>query len=144
MEGNTKAVLVERLEGAMALTQDFYAQLAAAHYPVKMPHGSSNTLGEQAWCIIGARESHIRAWTKGAWDGFSCSLEDPWDKEAVLGKLKATAKEALRVLEEQPPRDTHLVLGLLEHEVQHHGQLIRFAYGLGLSFPASWKRRYTV
>jgi len=34
--------------------------------------------------------------------------------------------------------------GLLEHEVQHHGQLIRFVYGNGLTFPDSWHERYTV
>jgi hypothetical protein len=33
---------------------------------------------------------------------------------------------------------------LLEHEIQHHGQLIRFVYGNRLSFPESWNQRYTV
>lgn len=33
---------------------------------------------------------------------------------------------------------------LLEHEIQHHGQLIRFVYGNGLTFPESWHTRYTV
>ena len=32
----------------------------------------------------------------------------------------------------------------LEHEVQHHGQLIRFVYGNALTFPESWHDRYTV
>ena len=39
---------------------------------------------------------------------------------------------------------TKLRFALLEHEVQHHGQLIRFVYGNKLSFPESWNKRYTV
>jgi hypothetical protein len=37
-----------------------------------------------------------------------------------------------------------LAFGLLEHEVQHHGQLFRFIYANGLTFPDSWNKRYTV
>jgi uncharacterized damage-inducible protein DinB len=33
---------------------------------------------------------------------------------------------------------------LLEHEVQHHGQLIRYLYGLGIERPESWKQRYAL
>jgi len=33
---------------------------------------------------------------------------------------------------------------LLEHEAQHHGQLIRYLYGLRLPIPASWKSRYAL
>jgi hypothetical protein len=35
-------------------------------------------------------------------------------------------------------------MDLLEHELQHHGQLIRYVYGNKLEFPESWKKRYTV
>jgi hypothetical protein len=37
-----------------------------------------------------------------------------------------------------------LVLDLLEHEAAHHGQLIRYLYGLKLPIPAGWKRRYAL
>ena len=37
-----------------------------------------------------------------------------------------------------------LAFELLEHEVQHHGQLIRYVYATGLTFPVSWHDRYTV
>jgi len=37
-----------------------------------------------------------------------------------------------------------LAFDLLEHAVQHHGQLIRFVYGNRLTFPDSWNQRYTV
>ena len=31
-------------------------------------------------------------------------------------------------------------LDLLEHEAAHHGQLIRYLYGLDLPIPETWKR----
>ncbi|WP_246939451.1 hypothetical protein [Bacillus pinisoli] len=40
--------------------------------------------------------------------------------------------------------NTNLLIDLLEHEVQHHGQLIRYAYANKLEFPKSWGIRYTV
>ena len=36
------------------------------------------------------------------------------------------------------------LFALLEHEVQHHGQLIRYCYGNKIAFPQSWHDRYTV
>jgi hypothetical protein len=36
------------------------------------------------------------------------------------------------------------VLDLLEHEAQHHGQLIRYLYALKLAIPDSWKARYAL
>lgn len=39
---------------------------------------------------------------------------------------------------------TGLLMSLLEHEVQHHGQLIRYLYGNRLAIPQSWKARYTL
>jgi spore coat protein CotF len=37
-----------------------------------------------------------------------------------------------------------LFMDLLEHEIQHHGQLIRYIYGNKLTFPNGWKQRYNV
>jgi hypothetical protein len=35
-----------------------------------------------------------------------------------------------------------LLLGLLEHESAHQGQLIRYLYGLRFAIPESWRARY--
>ncbi|WP_261177856.1 hypothetical protein [Anaerobacillus sp. CMMVII] len=40
--------------------------------------------------------------------------------------------------------NSNLLIDLLEHEVQHHGQLIRYAYANKIDFPKSWNFRYTV
>jgi hypothetical protein len=37
-----------------------------------------------------------------------------------------------------------MIIDLLLHEAQHHGQLIRYIYGLGLDFPESWRRRWSL
>lgn len=39
---------------------------------------------------------------------------------------------------------TEFLHELLEHEIMHHGQLIRYMYGNKLGFPKSWSDRYTV
>lgn len=63
----------------------------------------------------------------------------------MLAALEAT-RECLDAIEfaSLGEAQVELAFGLLEHEVQHHGQLIRFVYGNGLAFPASWRERYTV
>lgn len=33
---------------------------------------------------------------------------------------------------------------LLEHETQHHGQLIRYIYALDIPRPPSWRERYAL
>lgn len=52
----------------------------------------SNTIGEQFWCLIGARESYAKAIKENGWAGFSCSM--PYgstnDKHKVLEMLLKT------------------------------------------------------
>lgn len=64
---------------------------------------------------------------------------------AVLAALRSSA-DRLSGIAFEPLSDRQIELGfdLLEHEIQHHGQLIRYVYGNGLSFPGSWNKRYTV
>ncbi len=37
-----------------------------------------------------------------------------------------------------------LLVDLLEHETMHQGQLIRYVYGLGFSFPESLAKRWVL
>jgi hypothetical protein len=63
----------------------------------------------------------------------------------VLAALESSAAH-LRALDasQWDGARTDLAFLLLEHEVQHHGQLIRYVYANGLTFPGSWNERYTV
>ena len=107
----------------------------------------SNTIGAQLWCVVGARESYARAIRAGAWSGFTCSLDDPADAAKVAEALDASegaVRAALEVVDPANDIQTGLALDLLEHEAAHHGQLIRYLYGLGLTIPGSWKARYAL
>ncbi len=137
--------LKERLELAFKLTYDLFENLDEACLQLDLPKLQSNRIASQVWCIVGARESYTKAIQANCWQGFSCSLKSPGQKQSVLTALDAT-REKLHAIEFDGLTETQLdlALRLLEHEVQHHGQLIRYVYGNGLSFPLSWSERYTV
>jgi hypothetical protein len=81
----------------------------------------------------------------GGWQGFSCSLTTPRVKQSVLVALEATQKRMNEIgFSDLNDTQVELAFNLLEHEVQHHGQLVRFVYGNGLTFPDSWNKRYSV
>ena len=138
-------ILKAKLIQAFQLTHDLSVHLEEESLSLDLPNLPSNRISGQIWCIVGARESYIKAIEAGGWQGFSCSLTEPREKQSVLKVLETTQKhldelEFANLTEAQ----LELALLLLEHEVQHHGQLIRFVYGNGLSFPDSWNKRYTV
>ena len=138
-------MIVARVQRAFELTYDLFAFLAPASLVLRIPHAPSNTLGEQAWCIIGGRESFLAALKAGSWQGFRCSLEGCSSKPPILDKLRETALDLTEFCSLAPHNlSPDLLLDLLEHEVQHHGQLIRYVYANRLSFPPSWSQRYTV
>jgi len=138
--------VINRVLQAMELTFQFYHHISDESLTLRIHNTPSNTIGEQAWCIIGARESYLKALKKGSWDGFSCSLSDCTDKKLIISKLEKTAANLRVFLEDTDFRSLNLdvILNLLEHEVLHHGQLIRYSYSNKLGFPKSWNDRYTV
>ena len=138
-------ILKSRIERAFTLTRDLVDHLGEGALGLDLPNLPSNRIAGQLWCIVGARESYLRAIEAGGWQGFSCSLSAPRVKGSVMAALEMT-QARLAGLDFAELSDGQLVLAfdLLEHEVQHHGQLIRFIYANGLTFPASWNNRYTV
>jgi hypothetical protein len=97
--------------------------------------------------VVGARESYARAIAAGEWSGYSCSLSEPGDPAEVAAALDRSADAVTMVLaslRDHTAAQTGLLLDLLEHEAQHHGQLIRYLYALRLPIPASWKSRYAL
>ena len=138
-------ILKTKLDRSFRLTSDLVAHLDEESLGLDLPNLPSNRLAGQLWCIVGARESYSKAIEAGGWKGFSCSLTAPRIKQSVLSVLEAT-RERLAGMNFMGLSDQQVELAfeLLEHEVQHHGQLIRFVYGNGLTFPGSWNERYTV
>lgn len=129
------------------LYQDLVTLLDDAKLNSKLPNLPSNTIGLQLWCVVGARESYSKAITANEWAGFSCSLQKPHNKEDVLAALRSSELEVTKVLEDidnYSEEQNQLMMDLLEHECQHHGQLVRYIYALKLEVPESWKSRYAL
>ena len=138
--------IVTHLNKAFGLTRDLAVSLTQDDLKRGLPNLPSNSIAQQLWCVVGARESYLEAIVHEAWQGFGCSLSDPTSKVMVLACLEASAAKCLEYVDgrELSPLQAEFLLDLLEHEVQHHGQLIRYVYGNRLAFPESWAKRYTV
>jgi hypothetical protein len=138
-------MLKAELERSFSLTHDLFAHLDEASLQLDLPKLPSNRIASQVWCIVGARESYLAAIKAGGWKGFACSLKTPAVKQSILAALEATRSSLAEIdFADLSEAQLALAFALLEHEVQHHGQLIRYVYGNGLSFPGSWNQRYTV
>ena len=137
--------LKTKLDRSFKLTQDLVNHLDETSLTLDLPNLPSNRIASQLWCIAGARESYTKAIETGGWKGFSCSLTTPRVKQSVLAVLEATHKQMNGIdFTDLSSIQIELAFDLLEHEIQHHGQLIRFVYGNALTFPDSWNQRYTV
>ena len=145
MNINVNQQLKAKLDRSFKLTHDLVVHLEETSLGLDLPSLPSNRIAGQLWCIVGARESYTKAIEMGGWKGFSCSLSTPRVKQSVLAALEATHKHMSEIdFTDLTDVQIEFAFDLLEHEIQHHGQLIRFVYGNGLSFPDSWHKRYTV
>ncbi|MBE0684479.1 MAG: hypothetical protein IH585_00610 [Anaerolineaceae bacterium] len=137
--------LKENLQRAFILTHDLITHLEEKSLCLDLPNLPSNQISGQVWCMVGARESYLKAIEAGGWKGFSCSLKSPQVKQSVLEALESSHLHLNELdFANLSEVQINLAFDLLEHEIQHHGQLIRYVYGNNLSFPESWKKRYTV
>jgi hypothetical protein len=137
-----------RLEAVFELYGDL-AQILDADLLRRSLPVPSNPIGMQLWCVVGARETWARAMESAEWGPFGCSItrfSDTQDEQLMRAKLAASAAEFRRAAAEAPlmDRQVDLKLGLLEHENQHLGQLLRYLLGLGVEPPPSWKRRFSL
>ena len=141
-------MLTDRLGHALELTDLLAAGIDEESLGLHNGAAPSNTIALQFWCIVGARESYGRAIERGEWAGFACSLNEPGSARAVRDALSssgARVRELCGALEQ--PLDAareSLIFDLLEHEVQHHGQLVRYFYANGLQFPDRFAARYAL
>ena len=137
--------LKEKLARSFRLTRDLVTHLDETSLNLDLPNLPSNRIAGQLWCIVGARESYAKAIQASGWKGFSCSLTTPRLKQSVLAALETTHKQLNEIdFTQLTEVQIEFAFDILEHEIQHHGQLIRFVYGNGLTFPDSWNKRYTV
>lgn len=139
-------IIKARLTRALDLTDALAESLSDKALEARNGAARSNTIGAQFWCLVGARESYARAFAAGAWQGFACSLDDVAHVDAVKEKLRASRHLLASHLAGAAPSEARIaiMLDLAEHEVQHHGQLIRYFYANDLPFPAAFKSRYAL
>ena len=140
-------VLKKRLVDAIDLTNSLAANLSGDS--LKRHNGAlpSNTIGGQFWCVVGARESYARAFKAGKWQGFSCSLKDIETPQAVQTALAESRKavfELFDIAAELTEAREVILITLLEHEAQHHGQLIRYFYANKIDFSTAFAKRYSL
>ncbi|QTV80952.1 hypothetical protein [Microbacterium sp. NIBRBAC000506063] len=141
-------LLRERHAAANELYLDLIGTLTPEVLRSRLPRVRSSPVSNHFWCVVGARESYRRAALAGSWQGFSCSLQGDEDEDpaAVRAALLRTGAEISDWLSAPMPDDEarRLAVRLLEHETQHHGQLIRYFYALPLPVPDSWVRTYVL
>ncbi|QKJ19657.1 hypothetical protein [Microbacterium hominis] len=143
------SVLQRRFARANTLYLDLIAALGRDQLGSHLADLPSDTIGHQLWCVLGARESYPRAARAGQWQGFTSPVtaEQTVDAAALRSAFEATAADVGAWLPEIAADDEESLtyaLALLEHETQHHGQLIRYLYGLGIRRPHSWRRQYAL
>lgn len=142
-------LLRRRLELANTLYLDFVGTVTSEHLGSHLADLPSDTVGHQLWCVLGARESFPRAARAGAWQGFTSPVtkEQTTDAAALRAAFVTTAADVddwVAGIAADDDDSLRYVLALLEHETQHHGQLIRYLYGLGIERPPSWQRQYAL
>jgi hypothetical protein len=140
-------LLHERFARADRLWLDLVDALTPEQLGSRLADLPSDTIASQLRCVLGARESYPRAARAGEWQGFTSPLRDEQhgDPAAIRALLEQTAADVDAWLGGIETDDDHrYALALLEHETQHHGQLIRYLYGLGIERPASWQRQYAL
>lgn len=140
-----------KIEVLMGLTLDILDFMDADDLPRECGIGFEDSFGKNFWCLIGARESFSKAINAGEWQGFEC----PITKETAY-KDKTTLKDYListqnLVLETVSGLDwsrsdikecLSLILRVIEHEVAHHGHMIRYAQHLDIELPKTVQDKY--
>ncbi|GAA2916290.1 hypothetical protein JOD62_002634 [Microbacterium keratanolyticum] len=143
------SLLRARLSQAQRLYDDFLSEMTPQLLASRLRDLPSNTIGQQLWCVIGARESFAAAARAGAWQGFDCSLQHEHlsDAAAVRDTLSRSAFDVdswVSGLDVSDEDSLRYALALLEHEAMHHGQLLRYLYAFDVPRPQSWQELYAL
>ena len=142
-------LLRRRFTRSNTLYLDLVDTLTAELLGSRLADLPSDTVGHQLWCVLGARESYPRAARAGEWQGFTSPVtaEQTTDAATLRAAFVQTASDVdewIAGLDAADEASFTYALALLEHETQHHGQLIRFQYGLGIDRPHSWQQQYAL
>ena len=99
------ALLRRRHTIANSLYLDLLDALPPDRLRARLPGVRSSPVSNHFWCVVGARESYVRAARAGSWQGFDCSLADDEDADQVRAALEHSAAEVDAWLGELDPGD---------------------------------------
>ena len=141
--------LQERLARILDLTNQLAETTSDQSLRMRLGQSRSNAIGEQFWCVVGARESYAAAIREASWQGFSCSLysETVFKYSSVVDAMRdsnATVFATISGISDLDTARLKFVLDLWEHEAQHQGQLIRYFYANDIAFPEEFRQRYNL
>ena len=90
-----KKQFAKRLELSNQLYMDLIFHIPENFLSNKLADLPSNTIGQQIWCVIGARNSYLNAAKAGMWTGFSSPLDikKSHDRQAISNALVSTSDE---------------------------------------------------
>jgi hypothetical protein len=150
--GLLSRIFFQQWKGIRALTYDYLAVLSPSDLELTLPFPESGSLLDQFWCMVGAHESYLTELQTGSWQGFSCSLDalDDYTLATIQGQMRKSdliMSEVLEVLDLEARLASgklayEVVQRMVEHEVLHHGQLIKYMYYGRLSIPESWHLKW--
>ena len=116
-----KQILIDKSRRTLGLYDDLIAILENDHLMLDLPGLPSNTIGQQLWCVVGARQSYLKAIIEGGWKGFSCSLAGNQigvkiEVRSQLEKSKSAFLEFINSADSLSPAQQSMLIDLLEHE----------------------------
>lgn len=97
---NHLELLITHVKRAFQLTEDLVENLSDGDLAKNLENIPSNTIGEQLWCVVGARESYLNAIAKNGRAGFSCSLKNTTAKTEVLACLQKSRNDCFSFFEQ--------------------------------------------
>jgi hypothetical protein len=91
-------ILTKKVIRAFNLTSDLVNNLSDEQLTLTISDLPSNKIGEQLWCIIGARESYLKAIENSKWSGFSCSLKSVNSKPEIINCLDKSLNNTIDLI----------------------------------------------
>lgn len=147
-------ILLKEWKQIRALTYDYLEGLTEDQLALRLPFPESQPMKYQFWCMAGAHESYLNHLRHGEWVGFACSLNGvgPLTSALIKRHLRQADAEMEALLPTldlmQPLKDGKLayevVMQMIRHEMQHHGQLINLMFCHHLPIPESWQREWAL
>ncbi|MBX3013584.1 MAG: DinB family protein [Caldilineaceae bacterium] len=147
-------ILAAQWQEIRQLTYAYLDALQPEQLALRLPFPTSQSLGYQFWCMVGAHESYLHKLEKGAWQGFASSLDQfteitPAIIKAQMQQADARLSQLLQQIDLNAPLHNGepgytVVFQMIKHEMHHHGQLINFLFCHQLAIPPAWQAEWSL